>query len=414
MSASPQIHSRVAAHVFPALLVAAVGAQLVDKLTLDLVTLTGAAAGLSAAAISLLVAAQSAAWLLVSLPAGVLADRFSRRTLMAVGGLLIMVGSGLAAAILHLASPGIWLGAASFVAASGCVIVALSAMVMLPQVVPSTGIPRANARIELGRAIFTLGAPVLAGWLVARGQSSTGLLLCAAIGLAVWLATLRLPQDRVLVKPRESIMASLRAGTGFVARHPALRPVALCAIFWNMGFFGLMAIIAPAALGLYGLNPQTIGLAGSAYGAGLILGAALAPMLVARFTTGTLLVFGPAGSFGAALMLALAPASSGFAALALAFFLFGFGPMLWLIVQTSLRQVVTPPDMLGRVSATITTAIYGVRPIGALLIGAVATQAGYATALWAIALLFGLSLAAILASAMPGLRRLEDVALAAE
>ncbi len=53
----------------------------------------------------------------------------------------------------------------------------------------------------------------------------------------------------------------------------------------------------------------------------------------------------------------------------LSFFLLGAGPILWLISTTTLRQSVTPPRLLGRVSA-INILSYGARPLGAA-IGAV-------------------------------------------
>jgi hypothetical protein len=89
------------------------------------------------------------------------------------------------------------------------------------------------------------------------------------------------------------------------------------------------------------------------------------------------------------------------------FFFVGFGPAMWLIAQNSLRQVVAPPQMLGRINAVIQTAIYGVRPIGALLagtvVGALGPQVGLALALAA----FALSFAACLFS---GLRRVTSFA----
>jgi hypothetical protein len=35
--------------------------------------------------------------------------------------------------------------------------------------------------------------------------------------------------------------------------------------------------------------------------------------------------------------------------------------MLWLICQITVRQLVTPAPLMGRVNATVQTAIYGVR-----------------------------------------------------
>jgi hypothetical protein len=51
---------------------------------------------------------------------------------------------------------------------------------------------------------------------------------------------------------------------------------------------------------------------------------------------------------------------------ALSFFLIGVGPILWVISTTTLRQSVTPPRLLGRVSA-INIMSYGARPVGSAL-----------------------------------------------
>jgi hypothetical protein len=61
---------------------------------------------------------------------------------------------------------------------------------------------------------------------------------------------------------------------------------------------------------------------------------------------------------------------------ALSFFLFGVGPIIWVITSTTLRQTVTPGAMLGRVSAIFLTVNTGARPIGAALGGLVGARWG--------------------------------------
>jgi hypothetical protein len=88
-----------------------------------------------------------------------------------------------------------------------------------------------------------------------------------------------------------------------------------------------------------------------------------------------------------------------------AFFIIGFGPSMWLIAQNSVRQTVSPSHMLGRVNAVIQTAIYGVRPLSALIagafIGATSPQAGLVLVFTAFALSF-------LAAAFSGLRHVKS------
>jgi predicted MFS family arabinose efflux permease len=389
---------------FLALLIAGVTAQFADKLALDTITLAATQAGASPRLVGLLVAAQSAAWLLISLPAGVLADRLAPRSLILAGGLLMALGSAAGAGLLMAGSFGAGLALSTFVAATGPVIVALSIFVLMPRAVALAELPRANGRLELGRAGLGLLAPLLAGWLVARTSGHLGLGLCAACGLVVILAAARLPAERPPAQSRQPLHRAIAEGAVFVLRHPYLRPIALCAICWNLAFFAFMALVAPYALRALALDPAAVGLASSAYGAGAIAAALSGAWLIARLPTGALLVFGPAVSLLGAGLVALAPPALGWPALAGAFVLFGFGPVLWFITQTTLRQAVTPQPLLGRVSATITTAMYGMRPLGALAGGLAGESLGVATAIWLPVLLFALSTLAILASQMPRLK----------
>ena len=68
--------------------------------------------------------------------------------------------------------------------------------------------------------------------------------------------------------------------------------------------------------------------------------------------------------------------------------------------------------MLGRVNATVQTAIYGVRPLGALAGGVVAAHAGLQAALLLIAVSFVLSTLVILLSPLARLRALPQPAAA--
>jgi hypothetical protein len=51
---------------------------------------------------------------------------------------------------------------------------------------------------------------------------------------------------------------------------------------------------------------------------------------------------------------------------ALGFFMTGAGAVVWVVGTTTLRQTVTPPNLLGRVSA-INIMAYGSRPVGAAI-----------------------------------------------
>jgi hypothetical protein len=141
----------------------------------------------------------------------------------------------------------------------------------------------------------------------------------------------------------------------------------------------------------------------------MIAGALMAPRLMQHFSLGTMIVLGPLAGFAAALvMLATLWRPSGVIAGA-SFFLFGAGPILWTITTTTLRQAVTPPAMLGRVSALVMTATFGARPIGAALSVFVAVRWGVAACLFLAAAGFLIQLVVIATSAVPQLCSLPEV-----
>jgi hypothetical protein len=86
------------------------------------------------------------------------------------------------------------------------------------------------------------------------------------------------------------------------------------------------------------------------------------------------------------------------------FFLLGAGPILWVISTTTLRQSVTPPHLLGRVSA-INIMSYGARPLGSALGAIVGGIYGAETCLYLAVAIFGAQALVILMSPAVGLTR---------
>ncbi len=361
------------------------------------------------AEIGALLAAQSAAWLVCSLPAGLLVDRAPRRRMLLRAGLLAMAGlalgwAGAGAALMVLLALG------AFVASAGTVLFVLAAGAAVPEMVGRDGLARANARLELARAGATLAAPPLVASLAMLEWLGTAYALAALVAGLAGLLLRRLPGEAPrAVPPRRSLGQEIRDGAGFALRDRRLRAIGLCALFWNMGFFALLTDVVPYALGELGMEAGLLGLAQSGYGAGLLLGAALAPFAIRRFGLNGVLLLGPGMSLAAPGLLLAAPGggSAGGVVMAMAaLFLVGFGPMMWLVTQLSLRQAVTPRHLLGRVGASLQVAIYGVRPLGALAAGGLAAAFGPGAGLFLAGLLFAASLTAIALSDLARLRRL--------
>ena len=195
-----------------------------------------------------------------------------------------------------------------------------------------------------------------------------------------------------------------------MVHHELLRGIGLCA-----GLLELRLFRPAHGLGTAGAGPARprsgahLG-AQSAYGAGLILARWWRRSLALRPPALSALIVRPASPLTAAVLFLAAPSGNGFGYAAAGHFLVGFGPMLWLICQITVRQLVTPAPLMGRVNATMQTAIYGVRPLGALAGGFVAAHAGLHGALLLIAAAFALSTLVIVLSPLAHLRVLPEPA----
>jgi len=353
-------------------------AQSAEQLSLAAVPIVAVLAlGAGPGEIGLLATAQTLPFLLLSIPLGLLADRTSRRRLMVGSEVLrtLALFGLLAALACGQLSVGL-LAALGFVGAVGTVGFSVAAPALVPALVPREALARANGRLELARSAAFAAGPALGGALVAWAGASTAFVLAAVLSAAAVALLLQLVEPQRTPAAQRHPLRELQDGAYLVWRHPLLRPILLTAVAWNISWFVLQAVYVPYAVRLLGLNAAAVGLTLAAYGAGMVAGALLAPRIIAKLPFGRAIQLGPVVSVLAALIMVATLAIPSGAVAALAFFLFGAGPIIWTITSTTLRQTVTPGAMLGRVSAIFLAVNTGARPVGAALGGFVGATWG--------------------------------------
>lgn len=363
------------------------------------------ALGATAAQTGYLQTAQTLPFLLLSLPAGVLADRLPRRTLMTSAE--CVRAASLLALLALLALGGLnlgWLAALGFLGAVGTVAYNVAAPALVPTLVPAPALGQANRWLELARSAAFSAGPALGGALVG------GIGAAAAYGLATLLSLLAagllagLPPQAPRAAARRHLWHELRDGAAFVTGHPLLRPVLVTAVFFNLAWFVLQAVYVVYAVERLGLGAAGVGVKLGVYGAGMLAGALAAPWLAGRLSFGALIAAGPLCALAASLILLSTLALPSGLWAAAGFFLFGAGPILWTIATTTLRQAITPNALLGRVSAVILTATFGARPVGALIGAALASRLGLEACLWVSSAGFAAQFVVLAASPVPRLR----------
>ena len=183
----------------------------------------------------------------------------------------------------------------------------------------------------------------------------------------------------------------------FVWQHELLRPVFITQFIFNTGSFLVLAVFVPYAVRRLGLSATGVGTTLAMYGVGMVVGALLATRVMCRVPFGTVIGLGPVVGFVAAGVMALTTFIPSPWLAGLSFFLLGVGPILWVISTTTLRQSVTPPRLLGRVSA-INIMSYGARPVGAALGAIIGGFYGAEACLYLAVAIFGAQALVILVS----------------
>jgi len=358
-------------------------AQSAEQISLAAVPIVAVLAlGAGPGQIGALATAQTLPFLLLSIPAGLLADRWSRRRLMAwaeglralsLFALLVAVSSG------QLSMP--LLAVLGFLGAAGTVGFSVGAPALVPALVPPMALGAANARLELARSAAFAGGPALAGALVSWAGAGAAFVLASVLSVSAVGLLLRLHEPARSGAPMGDVVDDLRHGAALVWQHPLLRPVLLCAVAWNTAWFVLQAAYVPYAVRVLGLDAGAVGLTLACYGAGMLTGAMLVSRVLGALPFGSAILLGPFVSVAASLLMACTLLWPSGALAALSFFLFGAGPIVWTIASTTLRQTVTPQAVLGQVSAIFLTVNTGARPIGAAIGGLVGAHYGEAACL---------------------------------
>jgi predicted MFS family arabinose efflux permease len=347
--------------------------------------------------IGLVAAVQSLPFLLFSIPLGLLADRMSRKKLMLLSEMLRVCALVVLIAALLLNQISVpLLAAIGFFAAVGTVGFSVSAPSLVPALVNREHLAKANGRLELARSMAFAGGPALAGALIAWMGASTSFVLSLMLSLAAVGFLNQISEPGRQAAPDRHPWLEIKDGAHFVWTHDLLRPILFTSVAWNISWFVLQAIYVPYAIRTLGMGSSEVGLTLACYGAGMIAGSLMASKIVARMTFGNAILLGPFFSVLAAVVMAFThfwptPTIAG-----LAYFLFGFGPIIWTITSTTLRQSVTPNTMMGRVTAINIVTGTGARPIGALLGGFVGEAFSDLTSL--LVVVAGFSVQAIIIS----------------
>ena len=304
----------------------------------------------------LLIAAEIAPFVLLSLPAGVWLDRVRKLPIYIAGEItfaLVLLTVPLAWWLgwLNMA----WMTAVSFVLGTVHVVAGSASQIVLTQVVPRERLVEAHAKNALASSGAEVAGPGLAGVLIKAVGAPVALLVDAFMLMcSVWV--LRGIRVHEVLRPKGDarFMPELKAGLRFVAGTPLLVGMAATVGVWQMCHHAAVVVQILFATRTLGLSEQDVGLSFVGLGVGTVLASVFGRRISARIGPGPCLLLGVAISGVGWLACSVAPVGPlGVFVFSAMLFCFGFGAVLSFINFLSLRQAVTPVPLLGRMTSTM-------------------------------------------------------------
>ena len=380
----------------------------VGTLALPLTALTVLHA--SAFEMGLITAASYLAYLLISLPAGVIVQRLPLRGMQ--------VALDLVRALAIASVPLAWwfdmltvaqLIAVALVVSFANVLFDVANQTFLPEIVPAAQLQARNSLTSGTHAATSLGGPSLGG-LAVQLLGAVPTLFVDAVSYLLSATLLRTLPARRVQRPAERppMITMIREGWHFVIRHPIIRPAMWDATATNFVNGAMLALFPFYLVRELHAPPLMVGLLIAADGLGALIGAALTTRFTDRFGTARGLIIAAFVGVAGALIIPLGTGTAAFVAFAVGNLIFASSNVVLSVTTRTYRMLASPPELLSRVIATVKFVSWGAIPVGGLLAGILAGPLGARTTL----LIFGALtvLSPIIYLSTP-IRRLRDLPL---
>lgn len=322
-------------------------------------------------AVSVVAAADLLPWLAMALPAGALADRFPRGKLMTIvnllrGAVLVIAGFLVLGHHMDLAL----LVLVVFLNASARATYYSSLQAAVPELVAFQSLERANGTLMGTEAAAEhVAGPIIGAATFAASRSLPFFADAAALAFSgTAFARLRTNSH----SPNRQ-RGSLFEGVKLLVADRRLR-LLLITLATLAGLQGLVSgVLVLVATKDWGVHPGAYGVFLAAGAIGTVPGALLAERLVARFES-ALTLLSCSAALGAAYL--VMGSSRTWTVAGPAFVVTGFAIGAASVIATSVRQRLTPEELMGRVGAAWRGVVWGAAPVGALAAGSLALVGG--------------------------------------
>lgn len=321
-------------------------------------------------------------WLLFGLPAGAIADRVDRRTLVIganIARTLVLLGL---IAFLLTGSATIWIVlAAAFLYGTAEVVADTTSSTLLPMLVRPDDLSVGNVRLQGGYLVANqFVGPPLGAFLFAIGSFVPFVAQVVCILLAVMLFS-RISHDAIRLErntERTSLRGDIGEGVRWLWHHPPVRMLVLIILVFNVTWAAPWGVLVDYATRHLHMTAVEYGLLTAASAVGGVLATLSFGWLEKRLSFATLMRI--CLTLEVVMHLAFALTTNKIIAYVI---MFGFGAyaFVWGAISTTVRQRLVPHELQGRIGAVNMVGVFGGMVIG-MLLGGVIAQLWGPTAPW--------------------------------
>lgn len=315
---------------------------------------------------------------LLSVPAGVLADRGDRRKLLIGLQTGTMLATFCVGYLLATESPFWALAVVVTLRSAFMAAVVPVRNALIPNLVSEGQVASAVAVDGGVRSISRIAGPAIAGVLLAVMEAANVFWIsgCTIVAVLLSLLVVRPEKDEDAAANTNNPRAGIREAAVYVKNSPAVQSLLILAVVPMVFAFPYAAMMPLFAEDLLQLGPGGLGILLSVAAAGALVGSAWLSLGDEREAAGKWLVCSTVG-FGLSLLLFVFAET--LAAAAAMLFLAGLASATYRTTSRVALQTRVPDRLRGRI-LSIALMDRGLMPLGAILIGAVAEWAG---TLWA-------------------------------
>lgn len=326
-------------------------------------------------ALGAITAAGTIPTLFFMLPAGVLADRMSKRRLLMITQVVMMISALLLAALTWLGVLQVWqIAALALLSGIAQSFDAPARLALTPMLVDDRR-DLQNA-IAMGSTMFNLArvvGPAIGGLVLA----SMGAAWCFAINGASFIAVLialsgmNLPADVGRPPSQRHMLAEIGDGLRYVWQQPVVRTLTVLIGVTSIFGFSYSVLLPAYAVDVLKVGETGYGLLNAAVGVGALVGALTVASLSRRKNKGVQLTVG--NLIFPLAVLAFAVTRS-FPLTLVCMAGAGIGFVIQNATSNTIIQLMAPDELRGRVMSVYALFFFGTTPIGALFAGAVAER----------------------------------------